>query len=103
MAESMKYTELIDLLENELNRQVTHTELAKVLGCGRANVSKKANATNSSEVTVTELLKIQEYYKVDLIKKESDNKDKFIITVPHNAKNIIVKITHGQSVRVEVI
>ena len=59
----MNYATFIDELQNLINRKVTHSEIAEVLNCGRANISKKVN-TPTSEVTVTDLFKIQEFYNV---------------------------------------
>lgn len=62
----MNYSEFIEILQKKIKRKVTHAELAEILDCSRANISKKV-INDKSEVTMSELIKIQEYFDVNLL------------------------------------
>ena len=62
----MNYADFLELLQKTIKKKVTHLEIAEILECSRANISKKA--LNNSEVTVSELVKIENYFGVSLMK-----------------------------------
>ena len=64
----MNFTELQDNLQNLINQKIFLADFAKILDCGKANISKRAK--NNSEITVTELQKIEKYYGVSIYKPE---------------------------------
>lgn len=60
--------EVQDDLQNLTNKsKISYTEIAKALGTGRANISLRAK--NKSELTLTELKRIGNYFNVDLLNK----------------------------------
>ena len=50
----MNFLELQDTLQNLTNQKIFLADFAKILDCGKANISKRAK--NNSEITVSELL-----------------------------------------------
>ena len=64
----MNFLELQDTLQNLTNQEIFLADFAKILDCGKANISKRAK--NNSEITVSELQKIEKYYGVSIYKPE---------------------------------
>ena len=64
----MNFLELQDTLQNLTNQKIFLADFAKILDCGKANISKRAK--NNSEITVSELQKIEKYYGVSIYKPE---------------------------------
>ena len=62
----MNFIELQALLENKLCKRISLASIADVLGCGRANISKKAKT--GSLVAVSELQKVEAEFGVSLYK-----------------------------------
>lgn len=60
----MNFTELQTSLQNLTNKKIFLADFAKILNCGKANISNRAK--NKSEVTVSELQKIEKHYNVSL-------------------------------------
>lgn len=62
----MLLSELLTTLQNSIkDRQVTQVDLANILEVTRATISKRIKT--NSEVTVSELQKIQDYFEVSLL------------------------------------
>ena len=61
----MKITELLDLVQNKMSESVNQSMLAKALGVTRQTISNRIR--NNSEITISELEKIQDFFKVKLI------------------------------------
>lgn len=99
----MRYSEVLDRLQNLINYRPSQAELMQILNVKQSTMSNRVN--RNSDISIDEISKINEHYGINLYTSTSqtNQENEFIITVPQNAKNIIVKITHGQSVRVEVI
>lgn len=66
----MNFIELQEDLQNLTKQKIFLAELARILGCGKANISKRAQ--NNSEVTVTELQLIERYYGVSVYKSSAN-------------------------------
>jgi len=63
----MIFRELQQKLQNLIpNRRISQTEIANILNMTRANISLRVK--NNSEVTVSELQKIENYYGISLYK-----------------------------------
>ena len=62
----MDFNELLELLEKRTGKRVTGSKLAEIFETTRQNIHKKIN--NGSEVTVSELQKVEEEFKVSLYK-----------------------------------
>lgn len=56
----MNFIELKTILQNLTNRKIYDTEIAKILNVTSANISKRTK--NDSEITVSELQAIENYY-----------------------------------------
>ncbi len=66
----MIFRELQENLQNLIpDKRISQTELANILNMTRANISLRVK--NNSEVTVSELQKIENYYGVSLYKKNN--------------------------------
>lgn len=65
----MNYADFIELLQQKIKRKITHVEIAEILQCTRANISKKV-LNEKSEVTISDLTKLQEYFEVEILKSE---------------------------------
>ncbi len=61
----MKIKELLDLVQNKISEGVNQSMLAKALGVTRQTISNRIR--NNSEITISELEKIQDFFKVKLI------------------------------------
>ena len=61
----MKITELLDLVQNKISENVNQSMIAKALGVTRQTISNRIR--NNSEITISELEKIQDFFKVKLI------------------------------------
>lgn len=61
----MKITELLDLVQNKMSESVNQSMLAKALGVTRQTISNRIR--NNSEVTISELEKIQDFFGIKLI------------------------------------
>ncbi len=61
----MKITELLDLVQNKISEGVNQSMIAKALGVTRQTISNRIR--NNSEITISELEKIQDFFKVKLI------------------------------------
>lgn len=71
--------EVQDDLQNLTNRsKISYTEIAKALGTGRSNISLRAK--NKSELTITEIKRIENYFNVSLLNKlnNTENDEDFI-------------------------
>ena len=66
----MNFIELQEDLQILTKQKIFLAELARILGCGKANISKRAQ--NNSEVTVTELQLIEKYYGVSVYKSSAN-------------------------------
>lgn len=66
----MNFIELQDTLQNLTKQRIFLTDFAKILNCGKANISNRAK--NGSEVTVSELQKIENHFGVSLYKSNND-------------------------------
>ena len=64
----MNLSDVQTSLQKLINMTVSQSEIAKALNVGRANISLRIK--NNSQVTQTEIKKIEKYFKVDL----TDNK-----------------------------
>jgi len=62
----MNFIELQETLQNLTNQKIFLSQFAKILNCGKANISNRAK--NGSEVTVSELQKIENHFGVSLYK-----------------------------------
>ena len=67
----MRLDELLNLLSNKTNNYVNQSLLAEALGITRQTVSNRIK--NESQVTVSELKKIEEYFNVNLFNNSSDD------------------------------
>lgn len=63
----MNFIELQDTLQNITKQKIFLSDFAKILNCGKANISNRAK--KESEVTVSELQKIENYFGVSLYKQ----------------------------------
>ena len=61
----MKITELLDLVQNKISENVNQSMIAKALGVTRQTISNRIR--NNSEITISELEKIQDFFNVKLI------------------------------------
>lgn len=66
----MNFIELQETLQNLTNQKIFLSDFAKILNCGKANISNRAK--NESEVTVSELQKIENHYKLSLYKNSCE-------------------------------
>ncbi len=60
----MNFLELQTLIQNKTNKRIFLSDFAKILNCGKANISNRAK--NFSEVTVSELQKIEKHFGLSL-------------------------------------
>lgn len=60
----MNFLELQEIIQKKTNKKIFLTDFAKILECGKANISNRAK--NSSEITVSELQKIERYFGISL-------------------------------------
>ena len=70
----MNFLELQDTLQNLTNQKIFLADFAKILDCGKANISKRAK--NNSEITVSELQKsknIMEFPYTNLSLQKNQN------------------------------
>ena len=58
----MKITELLDLVQNKISEGVNQSMIAKALGVTRQTISNRIR--NNSEITISELEKIQDFFLV---------------------------------------
>ena len=68
--ETMKLDELILIISNQSGTVINQSMLADSLGITRQTVSNRIK--NESEVTVSELKKVEEYFKINLINAAED-------------------------------
>lgn len=61
---NMNFIELQTSLQNLTKTKIYLADFARILGCGKANISNKVK--NNSEITVSELLKIEQYYNISV-------------------------------------
>jgi hypothetical protein len=64
----MNFLELQDTLQNLTNQKIFLADFAKILDCGKANISKRAK--NNSEITVSELMEFP-YTNLSLQKNQN--------------------------------
>ncbi len=62
----MNYFDFVEKLQMQIKRKVTHDEIADILSCSRANISKKI-LNKKSEVTISDLIKIEDYFGISLL------------------------------------
>lgn len=60
----MNFIELQTSLQNLTKSKIYLADFARILGCGKANISNKVK--NNSEITVSELLKIEKHYNISI-------------------------------------
>lgn len=77
----MNINGLIDALQNLINTKVTQSEIAKILGKERQNISRKAKA--GTELKLSDIRKIENYFNVKLITSNhndynNDNNEDFL-------------------------
>lgn len=80
----MNFLELQDTLQNLTNQKIFLADFAKILDCGKANISKRAK--NNSEITVSELQKsknIMEFPYTNLSLQKNQNSCR-ILTLAFN-------------------
>lgn len=65
----MKYQELFNALQNLTNKEIQQIEIAEILNTKKQNINQKLK--NNSEVTVSELLKVEEHYNVNLLPRRA--------------------------------
>ena len=70
----MNFQELFDTLENLTNKKFSQSEIAEILDCKRANISKRAK--NNSEITVSELQTIENFYGLSLYPNKTNSLDR---------------------------
>lgn len=66
----MKIAELLDLAQNKLNENVSQSMLAKALGVTRQTINNRIR--NNSEITISELQKIQEFLGIKILSNDED-------------------------------
>ena len=71
----MIFPDLQKQLENKLSKQVSRSKIGDVIGTSRQNVNKKFNNPNS-EVSVSELLKIEDYFNVKIYPNSNNSMDR---------------------------
>lgn len=75
--ETMKLEELLNIISKALNKPVSQSELANSLGVTRQTVSNRIK--NESEVTVTELQRVENFFNISLFNSASiDNEIVYI-------------------------
>ena len=67
----MKLDELLNLLSRKTNNYINQSLLAEALGITRQTVSNRIK--NDSQVTVSELKKIEDFFQVNLFNNSSDD------------------------------
>lgn len=74
--------ELQSTLQKLKNRRVSFTEIGKALGTGRSNISKRVS--EGSKIKDHELIKIEQYFNVELSKQNNKNvSENDIIKIPY--------------------
>lgn len=61
---SMKLSELIDILRKKTNQPINQTMISKALGVTRQSINNRLR--NNSEVTISELNKIEDFFNISL-------------------------------------
>lgn len=59
--------EIQEYLQNLTNSKITYTEIGKGLNTGRSNISLRAK--NSSELSVSEVKRLEKYFNLDILNK----------------------------------
>ena len=67
----MKFDELLNLLTKKTNNYINQSLLAEALGVTRQTISNRIK--NTSQVTVSELKKIEEFFNVDLFSNPEED------------------------------
>ena len=67
----MKLDELLNLLTKKTNNYINQSLLAEALGVTRQTISNRIK--NTSQVTVSELKKIEEFFNVDLFSNPEED------------------------------
>ena len=67
----MKLDELINIISNKLGQTINQSMLAESLGITRQTVSNRIK--NESELTVSELKKVEEYFNLQILESPYDN------------------------------
>lgn len=81
----MNILQLLEALQNLIpNKKITQAEIARVINSSRANVNDRIK--RKSEVSVSELQKIEEYYNVQIYKSPVRQKSVERIVSEDNAK-----------------
>ena len=70
VGETMKLDELILIISNRIGMSVNQSMLAESLGITRQTISNRIK--NESEVTVSELQRVEEFFKIDIFNTLSD-------------------------------
>lgn len=68
--ETMKIGELISIISKQTGESINQSLLAESLGITRQTISNRIK--NESEVTVSELKRVEEFFNVDIFKSTSD-------------------------------
>ncbi len=77
----MKLNELIIIISNQLGEQINQSMLAESLGITRQTVSNRIK--NDSEVTVSELNKAEEYFKIKLFSQNKNSLDESVTYIDY--------------------
>lgn len=64
----MLIDEKIDDLQNLTNSKISLSQIGEILGVSRAAISKRAKL--GSDIGVSELRKIEQFYKVELLERD---------------------------------
>lgn len=68
MGKIMNYIELQNSLQNLIQKDISRSKIADILDTSRQNINKKFNNPEKSEVSVSEIQKIEEFYGISLYK-----------------------------------
>ena len=65
----MKVTELLNLIQNKTQKEINQSMIAKALGVTRQTISNRIR--NNSEITISELVKIEDFFNIKLFTDNS--------------------------------